>query len=177
MRREKKILGLTAAAFLLAAGACAEPALAYFTTHVSASGGHELQLNFTTTVPEEEMRPWEKVLSVKNTGTEDCYVRVSAFAGEDIGLNWAADGNWSDGGDGYWYYKSPLAPGDAAEGISVKIDKGDREDAFNVIVVQECALVSYGEDGAPLGWDQADWSGKADAVKGGPKAEDRRDEG
>lgn len=174
MRREKKILGLTAAAFLLAAGACAEPALAYFTTHVSASGGHELRLNFTTTVPKEKVENWEKILSVENTGTQDCWVRVRAFAGEGIGLTWTADGNWTDGGDGYWYCRTPLAPGGTAEGISVKIEKGEREDAFNVIVVQECAPVSYGADGAPAGWEQADWSGKADVVKDG--AEDGRDE-
>ena len=68
---QKKILGLTAAAFLLTAGVCVRPALAYFTTHVSVSGGHELQLDFTTTVPKEEVRQWVKYLAVENTGTED----------------------------------------------------------------------------------------------------------
>ena len=174
---QKKILGLTAAAFLLTAGVCVRPALAYFTTHVSASGGHELQLDFTTTVPKDEVRQWVKYLAVENTGTEACYVRVKAFAGEDIGLTWTADGNWAEGPDGYWYYRELVVPGSTAEGISVKVDKGIREEDFNVIVVQECAPASYGEDGEPLGWEQADWTGKADVVKDGAEAEDRGNEG
>lgn len=168
MKRKNQKIGLAAAAFFLAAGVCVSPAMAYFTTSVSASGGHELQLNFTTTVPEEKVSEWKKQLTVKNTGIEDCYVRVTAFAGEGIELTWTADGNWADGKDGYWYYKSPLAPeseGAEASGISVEIEKGNREDAFNVIVVQECAPVLYGADGTLLGWEDVDWSGKADVVR------------
>lgn len=172
-REQKKILSLTAAAFLLVSGACVKPALAYFTTYVSAEGGHELQLDFTTTIPTERVENWEKNLKIENTGSGDCYVRVKAFAGEGISLAWTADEKWSEGPEGYWYLREPLAPGSAAEGISVKIDKGAAEDDFNVIIVQECTPVSYGEDGSPSGWEQADWTGKADVVKDGA----REDEG
>ena len=177
MKREKKTLGLVAAAFFLAAGACTEPALAYFTTHVSAAGGHELELDFTTTVPKEEVSQWVKYLEIENTGNEDCYVRVKAFAGEGIGLQWTADGNWSKGPEDYWYLRTPLSPGSTAGGISVKIDKGAAKDDFNVIVVQECAPVSYGADGKPLGFEETDWAPRAEVKTDSAGAENRGDEG
>lgn len=167
MKRRYRTAGLAAAAFLLTAGVCAGPATAYFTTSVSAEGGHGLQLGFTTTMPDEDFANWTKDLKVRNTGDEDCYIRVTAFAGAQYPLKWTAgsDGKWTEGTDGYWYYREILNPGETAEGISVRIE-GEKEEAFQVIVVQECAPVPFGKDGEVLGWESADWSGKADVVKG-----------
>ena len=59
--------------------------------------------------------------------------------------------NWTDGGDGYWYYNSVLPAGEMTDVFTVFVKHTDEADAaHNVIVVQECAPVQYDEDGNPL---------------------------
>ena len=49
----KKTIGLAAAACILAAGATAGSAMAYFTTYAEAEGSQTLSLGMTTTIPGE----------------------------------------------------------------------------------------------------------------------------
>ena len=82
----QRTMALAAAALVLTAGVMTNRTLAYFTTYVTASGGHELELGFTTTIPEEEVANWTKDITITNTGGNPCYVRVKAFAGVQFGL-------------------------------------------------------------------------------------------
>lgn len=51
--------------------------------------------------------------SVKNTGKNACYVRIKVDYDKTVfelqGLDVGADKGWKDGGDGYYYYKTPVA--------------------------------------------------------------------
>ena len=163
----ERVLGVAAAALVLVAGATAGKALAYFTTYVTAQGGQELSLGFTTTIPNEKVENWQKSITIENTGDKDCYVRVKAFAGDKYGLTYAdgSGGKWSLGAEGYYYWQDILAPGAVTGTLIVKIDKLDARESFNVIVVQECIPVPYDENGNPVPWDQVDWNEPADVVK------------
>ena len=165
--RNKKMLGLAAAALVLTAGAATGKAMAYFTTYVTAQGGHELELGFTTTIPNEVVKDWTKDITLTNTGEKDCYVRVKTFAGTKYKLDYVdgSGGSWSAGPEGYYYWHGILAPGETTGSLLVKIDKLEATESFNVIVVQECTPVPYDEEGNALSWDQVDWSRIADVVK------------
>lgn len=165
--RNKKMIALTAAALVLSAGAAADKAMAYFTVYTEASGGQELNLGFTTTVPDETVSDWTKEITLTNTGENDSFVRVKALAGSRYGLEYtdASQGGWSAGADGYYYWQEVLAPGETTGVLQVKIDHSQAQDDFNVIVIQECTPVICDENGSPLSWDQIDWSRQADVVK------------
>ena len=81
IRRKTKHLCLAAAALTLTMGVSVGSAMAYFTTYASASGGASLSLSNTVTIPEEQVIDWTKHVTIANTGNQDCYVRVKAFAG------------------------------------------------------------------------------------------------
>lgn len=165
----QRTMALAAAALVLTAGVMTNRTLAYFTTYVTASGGHELELGFTTTIPEEEVANWTKDISITNTGGNPCYVRVKAFAGVQFELEYdlaASDSRWSAlGTDGYYYWQEILKPGETTGSLLVRIDKKDAKEDFNVIIVQECTPVPYDENGVPAAWDQVDWTRTADVVK------------
>ncbi len=76
---------LFAAALALTAVTEVGRALAYFTAYTTASGEAALHLSFPTTTTTETVSSWTKHVTIQNTGDVDCYVRVRAFAGEDIG--------------------------------------------------------------------------------------------
>ncbi len=110
--RNKRMIALGAAAFLLTAGAAADRAM--------ASGGQELHLGFTTTIPSEEVSDWTKNITLSNTGEQSCYARVKVLAGSSYALNFTdhSGGNWSAGADGYYYWH------DTAAGRQHRIDPG-----------------------------------------------------
>lgn len=158
MRRwNKKVLGLAAAGVLLAGTASVGKTYAYFTTYVQTAGTVAFQMGITRTEIDEIVEDGKKIVSVKNTGDYDCYVRVTAFAGSDYTLTFAdgGDGLWTDGGDGYWYYTGTISPQEKTKTLIITIPQElfqnitDEKD-LNVIVVQECAPVCYGDDGEPL---------------------------
>ena len=163
MRRDwkNKTFILAIIAFLMVTGATVHQAIAYFTTYTAASGSAVLHLGLTTTIPDEEVSDWTKHVSIQNTGDKECYVRVKAFAGElyEAALTYTdTSGKWSAGEDGYYYYRDILAPGASSDELLIKIDHLNREEDFNVIVVQECTAVLYDENGQPY----YDWSILAD---------------
>lgn len=167
-RWNKKTVGLAAAALMLTSGVTAGRAMAYFTTYVTASGGYELNLGFTITIPDEQVSNWTKNITISNTGENPCYVRVRAFAGERYGLEYdlsGSDSRWSSGTDGYYYWQDILESGETTGSLLVKIDKRDAENDFNVIIVQECTPVPCHADGTAVTWEQVDWTRTADVVK------------
>lgn len=153
---------LVAAAFMLTAGVSAGQAMAYFTAYTEASGEAAVRLDFPTTTTTETVSSWTKHVTIENTGKTDCYVRVRAFAGEEIaaGLTYTDEADrWSPGADGYYYYSEILAPGEKSSELLIKIDQKDKKEDFNVIVVQECTPVLYDEAGQPY----YDWNILADS--------------
>ena len=167
----RRTIVLAAAALIMTAGAASGRAMAYFTTYVTAEGGKELQLGFTATEPEEKIVNGAKEITIKNTGENDCYVRVKVFAGSKYTLTLGeSDSRWKAGADGYYYWTEILPAGESGITGILKINIGceDAEaDSFNVIVVQECTPVPYDEEGGQLSWDKVDWSRESNVVKTG----------
>lgn len=174
-RKNSPAIILAVAALILLTGSAAGQAIAYFTAYATAEGTKVLDLNFTTTVPKEEIRAGYKAITIQNTGDYDCYVRVKVFAGNQCQLTMGSDSdpNWTQGNDGYYYWKQIL-PAKAGEQISstgtlkINIDTSKiTTDSFNVIVVQECIPVPYDEvdeNGNMLTWDKIDWNKTAGVV-------------
>lgn len=157
----KKKICLAAAAVALTGTLAVGSAYAYFTTYSEAKGNVVFQMGETRTEPHEEVKEGKKIVSIKNTGDYDCYIRVKAYAGNNYNLSYAdgGSGKWYDGGDGYWYYKDILEAGSTSETVLVNIPKELLEDItdekdLNVIVIQECTPVQYDDDGEPY----ADWN-------------------
>ena len=160
---------LAALALLGAAGAQAGTSGAYFTTYVTAQGGYPLEMG-TTTQLHEDYDNWEKYVSMANTGSQPCFVRVKAFAGSQFTLNYINDsGLWSEGEDGYWYYQEVLQPGQSTGNeqdkadprnlrIGIQFDHAAVDSSFNVVVIQEWTPVLYDADGNPY----ADWNLKVE---------------
>lgn len=161
----RRVLCLASAAVILIAGVSAGRAMAYFTTYTSAAGGAGLDLGFTTVEPPAEtFSDWTKHITVQNAADgRDCFVRVKVFAGAKYqdGLQYAdANGRWTPGADGYYYYSEVLSPGASADPLDVRITgvgEEERED-FHVIVVEEHSMVFYDETGSPV----YDWTVTAD---------------
>lgn len=162
-KRKKKTLWLVAAAFTLTMGLSVGSAMAYFTTYTAASGRAALELEQTVTIPQEEVADWTKHVTIENTGDVDCFVRVKAFAGEiyQDSLQYSDDhGKWTPGEDGYYYYSDVVPAKEEGkdpyrtEELRIHIDNMDREQSFNIILVQESTQVLYDEQGNPT----ADWN-------------------
>lgn len=72
----------------------------------------------------------DNALAVQNTGTAQAYIRASyavnwldreenivAAVPEDYSCDLAENPQWEKGGDGYFYYPAPVAPGDEAPSL------------------------------------------------------------
>ena len=152
--KEVKILCFIALALVLMVGIT--PALAYFTTRVSANGGYTIDLTSTTSI-DEEFSDWEKRITVTNTKGEPVFVRARAYAGSAITLVYSGEG-WKAGEDGWYYYDSALSEGQSTETpLCVQIqnipEAADKA-SFNVAVVYESTPVQYKADGTAY----ADWT-------------------
>lgn len=151
MKRKKSLfIGAAALALTVSVGST----LAYFTTYVTAAGGASITLRpTTTTITEREPSNWTKYVTVGNDGDVDCYIRVKAIVGDTFTAtpNYSGSEKWSPNADGYYYYRDVVPAGGKAEELDIKIElpEGQKDD-FNVIVIQECAPVLYGEDGNAL---------------------------
>lgn len=158
----KRTICLAAAAVALTGTLAVGSAYAYFTTYSEAKGNVVFQMGETRTEPDEKVIEGKKIVSIKNTGDYDCYVRIRAYAGNNYNLTYedGGSGKWYDGKDGYWYYKDILTVGSTpSETVLVNIPKELLEDItdekdLNVIVIQECTPVQYDDDGEPY----PDWN-------------------
>lgn len=161
----KKYLLIAAAALLMIGAAAVSPAMAYFTDTHTASGMLTLSLGDSNVKPDESFDGMNKLITVTNTGDYAVFVRVKAIYGSNctVTLDAASSSGWSDGGDGYYYYASPLAgkTGDASVGESssqlkliVAAKEDTTADSFNVIILEEATRVRYDSNGNAI----ADWS-------------------
>ena len=185
MKKNMKTFCLAGAALVLAGTIFVESAMAYFTTYATAEGHVQMNLDFSKTVPKEdvsiEKSYAKKAIQIENTGNEDCYVRVKALAGDKYQLSYSeknsqsmtvAQAKWKPGADGFYYYSDILRttdPGNKTTTLYVQIPlenpvEGSNElpDDFNVIVIQESTPVPYDDNGNPK---PADWSVKAYIVQ------------
>ena len=160
-RLSKKTICLAAAAITLTGTLAVGSASAYFTTYSTAKGSVEFNMGYTETIPHEEVKEGNKIVSIENTGDYDCYVRVKAYAGEGFSLSYddGGSGKWTAGADGFMYYGEILSPGQTSETVIIHIPEEllaevDDEQDLNVIVIQECTPVQYNDDGKPY----ADWT-------------------
>ena len=171
IQRYKKTFAMSAAALGMLAALSVESTMAYFTTYVSAGGSQVVNLEARTEIY-EDVSEMTKHIVLRNTSEKgDCFVRVKVFYGAELTVQMIdveGKGDWYDGGDGYWYYGPILEKGGKTAQLDAFIDTtglvkpGTDPDAaeeyvkdkFNVVVVQECTPVLYGEDGKPY----ADWN-------------------
>lgn len=174
MKKKKglAVLAPAALALVLAAGIHVGDALAYFTTCASASGRVQIGLDFTETETGDDVRDWTKHISIENTGTSACFVRVKVLAGEKyqkyLSYTSEREGSWELREDGYWYYDAVLIPGERTGELLAALDRAQlkadvengSQEEFNVIVVQEYTPVLYDEAGNPY----ADWTMEAEGA-------------
>ena len=153
---KRAVLPVLAAVLVL--GASAGSAGSYFTTYVTAQGGHELHLRDVHVDVEDTVVGTTKSITVSNTGEVPCYVRAKAIQAStnDVPIDYSgSDVGWFDGGDGYWYYSGIVEPGDTAPVLKaeIKLPTSSPErpipegTTFNVTVITECAKIFYDEAG------------------------------
>ena len=87
MKKKKilKILVPASLALMLAAGTRVQDALAYFTSYTAAQGRVQVSLSFTDTETDDDVSDWTKHISIMNTGTVPCFVRVKVLVSEKYG--------------------------------------------------------------------------------------------
>lgn len=166
IRKYKKAAAMSAAALGLVAALTIESSMAYFTTYVSAEGSQVVNMGTRTKIDEDVTEMTKHITLLNTSDRGDCFVRVKVFHGEGITVAYRdvkGNGDWYDGGDGYWYYRPVLPVGEKTSQLDVAIDttglvKPGTEpgaaaeyikDKFNVVVVQECTPAVYDEGGNP----------------------------
>ncbi len=179
--KKKNVLIALLAVLLIGTGVAAT--LAYLSSETPTLTNTFTVGNVTTKI-EEEFKPvdydlYDKNPKVRNTGENDCYVRVRVVCSPENALELLKKDtvNWEEK-DGYFYYKSILkAPGEGVPGdvttpifeqVQVKEDKIDEIDGFEVTVYQEAVqtIVYKGNgDAEPITdmydiWDWYDNGGK-----------------
>ena len=162
MKKTKIIL--TAICLALVLGLSIIPAMAYFTDYTQAEGSVKVDLGFETTM-DEQVDGFVKTITISNAGPESCWVRARGYSGDGISLSYEGK-NWSEGKDGWWYYKPVLDGGKTTDTLKVNIsdmpENAKEGDRIDVTVVYETTKVLYAEDGTPL---DPDWSMKG--IEGG----------
>ncbi len=160
MKKRNLILAVAAVCLLLCVSV--KNAMAYFSVSVRSEGHTEVQFSEKTEII-ETFDNWTKHLTVTNEGDDNgqVYVRARGFAPEGMTLDYSGD-NWSDGGDGYWYYNSYIGNGESTTVLNVEIKNIPAEvkagDNFNVVVIYETTPVQYDSDGKIISAIEADWN-------------------
>lgn len=145
--RKSTIIILACAAAVFVAGASA-----YFIS-ISAADNRFNIGNVTTTIEEEfpdpdpvPGRPMPKTVRIRNTGKNDCYVRVQAlFSDGDMESICSLDYNttdWTKEDDGWWYYKKVLKTGETTVPLFTKVTVSGSADEemivpFDILIRQE----------------------------------------
>lgn len=156
MKYKNVLLAMTACMLILSAGAGS--AWAYFTTYTEARGGYAIRLGSQSTVT-ETLDSWTKHVTVTNDAASGpVYIRTKAFAGSQYELTYySANGKWTLGDDGFYYYRDIVEAGGSTEGLDIRIDNVPAEvkdgDSFNVVVVYESAPVIYKDGEATADWN------------------------
>lgn len=166
---QKKIRPLvivTALALVIAIGSFA----AYFTSTDKAVneytvGNVTVEIDETFEIPDGGVTPGSKItkdVKIKNTGKNDCYVRIKAvFSDSDMEKHCTLDLNTSDfvynESDGYYYYKKVLPVGDSTDSLFTKVTVSDEITQeqikdFDIIVYAE-GYQSEGFDSYQEAWE------------------------
>ncbi len=163
MKKKHIILGFVAAALI--ASSTIAPALAYFTDHTEAVGSVQIALGDETHI-NERVADGQKIVSISSTYGQPVYIRVQAFAAEGMALVYSGSG-WVDGGDGFWYFTTPIAQGETTGDLAVTIPKTliDGDQDFNIVVVYESAPAEFNEDGDPTGYPEANWDTPVEPIE------------
>ncbi|MCM1190348.1 MAG: hypothetical protein NC541_13765 [bacterium] len=174
MKRKTKIgyslLTVLAVASVLTAGI--DSTDAYFTTYAEAAGGYRISLGDHTDLEETISKGGVKHVQITNTEGAPVYVRVKAFSGSAYPLTYVSGTDesgapcWTEGTDGYWYYKDILREKEESEELRIEIafpQEPEEGDEFNVIVIYESTPVRYHYEGDAY-VPYADWDEKLDAV-------------
>lgn len=160
--RNTLVLSLLALALILCT--VISPTLAYFTDQDQATGAIPISLSGKTEI-RDSYDELIKTVAIENTKGRDVWIRMVVAVGEtyiDYGYVDITYGDgWTDGGDGYWYYGSPVSAGSATSNVIVDISKIPTKDLdpawteFNVAVLYETTPVQYKADGTtqPANWD------------------------
>ena len=156
---KRAVLPVLAAVLVLSAAAGASSG--YFTTYVTAQGGHTLELHDVYVTPHEHVDGSVKHITVENTGEIECWVRARAIAPTGVEITYSGEG-WTLGDDGWFYYGAVLQPGESTPELvaAITMPKSDELNPIpegtelNVVVITECAKVLYDDNGAPYAnWD------------------------
>lgn len=118
-------------AVLLLLGAAVGSTVAFLTTKTDSVTNTFTYAKVSCEVTEEFKNNTKEHVQVKNTGTTDAYIRatyvvnwvdeqgnIAAAVPEGYSYNVTEnpDSKWTKGSDGYFYYTSPVAPGNSTEG-------------------------------------------------------------
>lgn len=158
MKKLKWPVLLAGAALTMAVSLNVKSAMAYFTTYVTASGGHPI--SYTVTEPQigEEFDGGHKIVVARNAGTVDCYIRVRAFAGSQFVLTYpeGTHDGWMESEGGFWEYIEVVPAGGETTPLRIEIIRPEGlEGDYDVTVVQECTPVTWQPDGTP---NAPDWA-------------------
>lgn len=160
--------GVVALAAALALSATVGITGAYFTTYAAAKGSVEISLQDETSI-DETVTNMTKHVVISNDVPENgssisVFVRAKAFSGSTYPLVYtSADGKWKLGDDGYYYYETPLEPGQKTSVLDVAITNVPTANLkpgqnFDVSVVYETTPALYDDEGNAY----ADWNVKLD---------------
>ena len=125
--KRRRLTPLAAAALLMVLFMSVGGTLAWLTAHTSA-----ITNTFTVATPGVEIKEGfdkqtKSNVQVKNTGEVEAYIRVALVPTwedengnavaepaslDDLSITWGNSGKWRKGSDGYYYYQTPVAPGD-----------------------------------------------------------------
>lgn len=131
-------------------------AFAYFTSNTQATGGHTIQLGYSTDV-NEEIVDGNKRISMTNTGNTDVMVRIQLFYGtgvnNSITVGTPGAEGWTNAGD-TWTYSEVLAPGASTTVLPVNVTAKEGTDLsnFDVTVIGQTSPVYYDEDGKAVAY-------------------------
>lgn len=106
---------------------------------------------------------------VKNTGTTDAYIRATYVvnwvdaqgniaSSDPVGYKYTLTANlnnsWTKGSDGYFYYTSPIAPGDSTQGslLTCTVTYPDNPEYTLSVEVLAEAIQSVPEDAVKAAW-------------------------
>ena len=164
MRKRNLILVILVLALIMCASI--QPAIAYFTTYVSAKGGYRVTVGDTTKIHEKIIGQDKEVVIHSDIGSAPVYIRAKVlYTGKNeptvSGDNWVLDDD-----DGYYYYSNILEGGgdtsklkvtmhDLVTGEDAMKDLNDG-DSFSVVVIYESTPVRYMNDKG-VATPYADW--------------------
>lgn len=158
---KKKSIFLLALTVALVLSCSINSAISYFTTYAKARGGYTIELGDTHIDEEISQRAKHVTISADEKALPS-YVRARGYSGAAYPLEYTFDAeDWTDGGDGWYYYNHILEPGASTNSplhVQLTFPAGEdleAGDSFNVYVLYESTPVTYDEDGNPL---PADWA-------------------